>query len=750
MDKTMKELETLQKEVKIARDLINQHHAGANLNEAKNIFKEVAELTRNNKFTEATELTTKVQLAAKPTTEYLLNKAKNIADHGSEAYEKENYLEAIKLWKNAREEYTRVVELANERDEAEIVEALKPSIESIEEDIKTATINKARKEMAALVDEANKTADKAKRMFETKDFDAAKEGFHSAKEVYTKGAGIAREFGFEDEPTINQAVSNMKVSIEACLLHKGDKLIEEANKEKANEKEKLFSKVIKHLESFSSENEMYNQLTIDAYRGLVEGKIEIGNGFIEDAEKLFNEKEYLKARDEYKNAQTHFEGIREIASEHDLEKEKTVIDKSIDACIENIRLCADTLVSARKGVAKEKEVREPIKVEDIALESTVKRRKRKDQPLFALPEELNEYYEKSEYIGEGGSSWVYKVERKKDGARVAIKIAKYHDKKTTKSFADEIQIWKELKHKNIARIYDHSFYPRSYIEMELLTGSIEDLIPLEPRKAGQLIFKIADGLRYAHGRQSPVYHLDLKPGNIMLDADEEPKIVDWGLAKIDRASRQSLGQAKGHTSLYATPEHLSDSKVDARTDIFQLGQIFYELVTGKPPFEADDEFAIREKIKNHVPELPSSIKPQAKFVDSVIMKCLEKEKDMRYQSIEEFHNELASVLEIEQNQKIKISVDRLERITLYCEMSDMYLRQVFNSAEDHNTRLSALSKCIDNLKFLKNIVKSNETKDMIEDKIGALNHALKYDDTTLDPRRLVDMDRIIRKARTEA
>ncbi|MFW0860470.1 MAG: hypothetical protein AAGB97_10085 [Dehalococcoidia bacterium] len=249
MGRIAKELEGLHKEVEVARGLINQHHIGANLDEARSLLKEAAESVKKNEGARALELARKAQLAAKPTTEYLLDRAKRIADDGSEAYKKGDYSEATKLWERALEEYTRVVQLASERSEVEIVEALKPSTASIEKDIKTATVNRARKEMAALVDEANKTADEAKRTFEAGDFDAAREGFRSARETYAKGAGIAGKFGFEDVPTINRAVANMEVSIEACLLHKGDKLIEQANKKKGKEKENAFSEVIKYLES---------------------------------------------------------------------------------------------------------------------------------------------------------------------------------------------------------------------------------------------------------------------------------------------------------------------------------------------------------------------------------------------------------------------------------------------------------------------------------------------------------------------
>jgi serine/threonine protein kinase len=744
----VKEVERLGKEVKVAIDLINQRHPGANLDEARSLLMEAAEAIKKNDGARALQLATKAQLAAKPTTEYLLGRAKRLADDGSEAYRKEDFSEAIKLWESSLQEYTRVREMASERKEVEIVEALKPSMASIERDIKIATVNRARREMVALVDEANKTVDEARRLFDEEDFDAAREEFQSARGSYTKAGEIADKFGFEDKVKLNEAVASMGMNIEACLLRKGDRLIEQANKKKGKEKESAFSEVISYLESFSSDNKMYAELKRAAHKGLVEGKIDIGTRLMENAEALVNKREYLKAKEEYRNAQARFEGFRDLAVEHRLEEEKKRIDDSIDACTANIRLCADALVSARSGVAKADEIVKPITVKDIILEPGTGSKIRKDQPIFDLPKELHEYYDQAKYLGEGGSSWVYRAQRKKDRAMVAIKIARYLDKETAKRFIDEIQIWKELDHKNIARIYDYSAYPRPYIEMELLAGSIEDLIPLEPRKAGHLIFKIADGLRYAHGRPRPVFHLDLKPGNIMLSADGEPKIVDWGLAKMVRASKYSDEQAKGYTILYATPEQISESRVDGRTDIFQLGQIFYELVTGKPPFEAASEHAIREKIEKEQPPLPSDINPKAKPVEPVIMRCLEKEMDKRYQSMEELHDDLAGVLEIEQERQVKISRDRVEKITIYCEMCDMLLRQAYNSSANRNERLSALSKCIDRLKDLKTNIKSSETQELIEWQIEALSYCIDHD-ITLEPRRLDDLDRIIRKARTE-
>ena len=662
MGRIAEELEALHKEVEVARDLINQHHIGANLGEARSLFKKVAESVKKNKFVRALELTRKSQLAAKPTTEYLLDRAKKMADDGSEAYEKEDYSEAIKLWERAREEYARVVQLASERNEVEIVEALKPSRESIEKDIKTATVNRARKEMAALVDEANKTADKAKKMFEAGGFDAARKGFRSARETYAEGKAIAGKFGFEDEPTINEAVASMEVSIEACLLHKGDKLIEQANKEQTKKKENAFSEVIKYLKSFSSDNETYDQLKTAAYRGLVEGKIEIGSGLIEDAEKLFSKREYHQAKEEYKNAQTQFEGFRDFAVEHGLEEEKAKIDKSIDACIANIRLCVDTLVSGRSRVTKDDEVRKPISVKDIILEPGVRHGIRKEQ----IGKTLGNYKIISE-LGRGGMGVVYKAKHLHlRGNVAAVKVLPpsfASNPALVERFHREANAMHDLVHPHIVRVSDMGVEENTYyFIMELVEGkSLRQLLDakkvLPVGDALGVAIWVGDALSYAHGKG--IIHRDIKPGNILISREGKVKVSDFGLARIvgDAAlsigdletaiSRGSIGDkptadaerrlskegAPLGTRDYMSPEQIKgDKNIDHRTDIYSLGVMLYEMLTGDLPVG-------RFKLPSHInPDIPRE-------VDEVMEKSLATLPNDRFQNAKAMASMLTSILD---------------------------------------------------------------------------------------------------------
>lgn len=250
-------------------------------------------------------------------------------------------------------------------------------------------------------------------------------------------------------------------------------------------------------------------------------------------------------------------------------------------------------------------------------------------PIFSFPTELLPYYEEPRYIAEGGMAWVYQARRKRDNKTVAIKIMKNWNHDISRSFMDEAFVWQSLDHPSIARIYDYAAYPRGYLEMEYLPNSLERVPnPLPPQKAASLIFKIAEGLKYAHSVQKPLLHLDLKPSNILLSEDGEPKIADWGMAKVLSFSGITDGRARGYTPLYAAPEQLNNERVDVRTDVFQLGQIFYELVEGKPPFAAESEEALKEKIKNE-PPLPLT-NQDARPLEPIILGCLEKQMGDRY------------------------------------------------------------------------------------------------------------------------
>ena len=274
-----------------------------------------------------------------------------------------------------------------------------------------------------------------------------------------------------------------------------------------------------------------------------------------------------------------------------------------------------------------------------------------------FPPELAELYTDVEFIGKGGFARVFKAKRKQDGKVVAIKIPISLDSATGKSFLREIENWTKLKHPNIVRVYDYNILPIPFFEMEYCEDSLENLLRrrgyLPPMEAAGIIFDIAEGLKYAHSLR--IIHRDLKPSNILLKQGI-PKISDWGLSKVLKESRSSTFASL--TPHYAAPEQISKSKfgsTDERTDIWQLGVIFYQLVTGKLPFEGEDFIEVSSSIVYETPERPSEINPDAEPLDDIIMRCLAKRKEERYESTAELQGELALLLGMEYRRNLKKS-----------------------------------------------------------------------------------------------
>ncbi len=275
--------------------------------------------------------------------------------------------------------------------------------------------------------------------------------------------------------------------------------------------------------------------------------------------------------------------------------------------------------------------------------------------LTSFPAELLSVYEPLEELGKGGFARVYKVKRKKDGEVVAVKIPLSLDPATGKSFLREIENWVHLRHPNIVRVYDYNILPVPFFEMEYCEGSLEKLPkPLKSEQAALLIFNIAEGLKYAHSKG--IIHRDLKPSNILLK-NGVPKISDWGLSKVTKEGRSTT--LTSFTALYAAPEQISRSKfgkTDERTDIWQLGVIFYELLTGRLPFEGDDLVELGFSIIRDEPVKPSELNPEAEPFDGIVMRCLAKNREERYESAAELQGELALIIGMDYRKELKKTV----------------------------------------------------------------------------------------------
>jgi serine/threonine protein kinase/tetratricopeptide (TPR) repeat protein len=260
-------------------------------------------------------------------------------------------------------------------------------------------------------------------------------------------------------------------------------------------------------------------------------------------------------------------------------------------------------------------------------------------------------YQIIEELGKGGMGKVYKVLDKEVNAKIALKLIKPEiasDSKTIERFRNELKVARDIAHKNVCRMYDLGKEEGAYyITMEYVSG--EDLKSfirragfLSPGKAIAIADQVCEGLSEAH--RLGVVHRDLKPQNIMIDKEGNARIMDFGIARSLRTKGITGSGVMIGTPEYMSPEQVDGKEADQRADIYSLGVILYEMVTGQVPFEGDTPFSIGVKQKSEAPRPPKEINDQVpEGLSRVILRCMEKDKENRYQSVGELHSELMSM-----------------------------------------------------------------------------------------------------------
>ncbi len=282
------------------------------------------------------------------------------------------------------------------------------------------------------------------------------------------------------------------------------------------------------------------------------------------------------------------------------------------------------------------------------------------------------HYKIIEKLGEGGMGVVYLAEDTKLKRQVAIKFLPHHisaNEEERKRFEIEAQAAASLNHPNIATIYaieevnEQMFIVMEYIEGKELKDVIERkhagaeyIQPLQMEVIISYAVQIAEGLDAAH--KKGIIHRDIKSSNIMITNDDKVKIMDFGLAKIKgRTQLTKVGSTIG-TIDYMSPEQARGEEIDHRTDIWSFGVILYELLTGKLPFTADYDQAIIYSILNENPVSPSGLKPEIPFaLNQIIIKCLDKDKNARYQSAKELYKELRKTKTSGRNIKSRLDIN---------------------------------------------------------------------------------------------
>jgi len=246
---------------------------------------------------------------------------------------------------------------------------------------------------------------------------------------------------------------------------------------------------------------------------------------------------------------------------------------------------------------------------------------------------------------------VYRVEDKKIKGEIALKLIKPEiaaDKNTIERFSNELKMARMISHRNVCRMFDLGeekgahYITMEYVRGEDLKSSIRRFGQLPTGKSISIAKQICEGLSEAH--KLGTVHRDLKPSNIMIDKEGNARIMDFGIARSLTAKGITGAGVMIGTPEYMSPEQVEVKEVDQRSDIYSLGVILYEMVTGRVPFEGETPLGIAMKHKSEIPKDPKELNAQIpENLSRVILKCLEKDKEKRYQGAGEVSVELLNI-----------------------------------------------------------------------------------------------------------
>lgn len=293
------------------------------------------------------------------------------------------------------------------------------------------------------------------------------------------------------------------------------------------------------------------------------------------------------------------------------------------------------------------------------------------------PDPGNDQYKIIEMIGQGGMGTVYRAQDVKLMKEVAIKFIRPElatDQTALKRFYQECQTLSELNHPNIVAVYAvHTtataapYLVMAYIAGESLGSAIQNLGRMDVGRALGIFSDVLEALHYAHQRR--VIHRDLKPSNILLSPSGAAHVVDFGIAKAAGKGTgetvtglTQMGDLFG-TPAYMSPEQCEGEPLDERSDIYSLGCVMYETLTGSPPFIESNPFKLMTKqVNEKAPSLEQA--GFSRSLSNIIGKCLEKRKENRYQTVDELMQDITAVRNSKEPLNVRKKAIRVPQLTV--------------------------------------------------------------------------------------
>lgn len=592
--------------------------------------------------------------------DHLAAEARNFEVRAGAQFRQQKYDRAQKYWSQSLAIYGNAEKFARHADNQELLETITRTKETIRGHIRECREVLDREQLAPQVEVGDRKVATAEKNFRARRFDNAKSRYEEAKELFTRALLFADEKGLTgNQPGIKDRIARVESALGSVILGKARGLIREgagySGKKNFVIAENLHALAIQLLENNPVNNPDTASCLKDAQRGRVTARLEQGKEQMQKADLFYAEKHYLEAKEGYESARDHLNATAEIALRYNLSTLHDVIVQLGGTCMEKSALATSGFMdgdpaSPAMAADDNREPAVPVMPARVVRPARLDSRPGRGTNADILPPELADIYPEWEYLGKGGFARVFKA-RRKDGLYVAVKIPIMSDVRTGKTFIAEMQTWKKLSHPNIVKLYDFNIMPVPYLEEELCDSVLSSVKkPVVPEEAAWIVFNICEGLKCAHAQK--IVHRDLKPQNILI-RDGVPKISDWGLSRI--LTEMTTATSAAFTLTYAAPEQITRGLKDERTDIWQLGVIFYELLTGIVPFGGSSMIGITRNITTMDPKLPGEILPAAAVLDPVVMRCLSKDPKMRYPSVYLLQKDLAEFLRISYTESLKMS-----------------------------------------------------------------------------------------------
>ena len=288
---------------------------------------------------------------------------------------------------------------------------------------------------------------------------------------------------------------------------------------------------------------------------------------------------------------------------------------------------------------------------------------------------VNGKYEILETLGQGGMNDAYKARDRSSGQLVVLKvpfISLIGDPATFSRYQRELEIGKRLHHPNIQRLLEEGrldggvapYLVLEFVDGTLLREYLRQHAPLPVDEAIRIAVQLADALQYCH--EHGVVHRDLKPENILIEADGTVKLVDFGIALLEGARRLTFRRL---TSGFGTPDYMAPEQVqgdrgDARTDVYALGVMLYEMLTGDVPYHGDSPLAVMsQRVTTDAPLLRRSRPDLPPQLEAVVWRALRRDPVDRYQSMAAFRDNLTHLDSVELPDYPKEMLSRPPRVT---------------------------------------------------------------------------------------